>query len=596
MRVRSTLLLCLCCCLSGCAAMSMRSQSPEDIAAAVPDTPLVGGIAVPDGMEPVAVESLALVTGLADTGSDPGPGPERSALLDEMQKRGVVNPNQVLASNSTSLVMVRGYLRAGVQEGDRFDVEIRVPSRSETKSLRDGWLMDTRLREMAALKNQIHEGHTLALARGAVLVDPAAEMSGDKVSLARGRILGGGIALKSRPLRMVLKPDYRSVRNSASIETALNRRFHSFKNGVKQGIAKAKTDEYVELTVHPRYKDNIPRYMQVLRAVALRESSAEESERIKLLERQLLDPITADSASLKLEAIGKSAADSLAKGLGSNDALVRFYSAQSLAYLDDNRAVPALAQSCQEPAFRVFALSALGAMDDFNAAQALRDMLEVPSAETRYGAFRALWSMKNPDALTRGEQLGEQFSYHVLPIDGPSMIHLTRSYRAEVVLFGTEHRLKTPIMIDASGRLLIKAESPGEVIISRFTVGNDVERRTVDNNIDSIIRAIVDLGGTYPDVVQFLQQAKQKRALSSRLEVDALPQANREYERGGEAGEGTLDRAPVVSNPLPDLFATPKEETDRERKRRQAEEDKSASTDPPPTSQRPRGLLAKLKG
>lgn len=570
----------------------MRSQSPEEITAAVPETKLIGAIAVPDGMQPVAVESVALVTGLANTGSDPAPGPERSELLDEMQKRGVANPNHILEDSSTSLVMVRGYLRAGVQEGDRFDLEVRVPSRSETSSLRDGWLMETRLREMAALGNSVREGNTLALAGGAILVDPAAEASGDKVLLSRGRVLGGGMALKSRPLRLVLKPDHRSVRNSAAIETALNRRFHSFTNGVKRGIAKAKTDEYVQLTVHPRYKDNIPRYVQVVRAVAIKESASEESERLKLLEKQLLDPITADSASLKLEAIGKAGSDVLAKGLESDDSLVRFYSAQSLAYLDDRRAVPPLAEACGEPAFRVYALSALGAMDDFSAAEALREMLVLPSAETRYGAFRALWSMNPKDSLIAGENMHEQFSYHVVPVAGPPMVHVTTSYRAEVVLFGKDHELQLPVMIDASPSMLVKGDAEG-ITVSRFEVGKDVQKRSVSNSLDAIIRAMVDLGATYPDVVQFLQQAKRKKALVSRLEIDALPRPNREYDRGKDPG--SPERNPVVSNPLPDLFATPKED-ENPREKNASAEDASASTEPPKPAERPKGILAKLKG
>ncbi len=46
-----------------------------------------------------------------------------------------------------------------------------------------------------------------------------------------------------------------------------------------------------------------------------------------------------------------------------------------------------------------------------------------------------------------------------------------------------------------------------------------------------MIRAIVELGGTYPDVVQALQQAKADGALPSRFEVDALPQPGRRYDR-----------------------------------------------------------------
>jgi hypothetical protein len=74
----------------------------------------------------------------------------------------------------------------------------------------------------------------------------------------------------------------------------------------------------------------------------------------------------------------------------------------------------------------------------------------------------------------------------------------------------------------------------------------------------------VSLGGTYPDVVQALQQAKMDGALESRFEVDALPQSGREYDRpanslaDGDKEGGASDRMFEVASPLPDLFARPK--------------------------------------
>ena len=95
---------------------------------------------------------------------------------------------------------------------------------------------------------------------------------------------------------------------------------------------------------------------------------------------------------MRLEAIGDDQAKQIFKqGLGSNDPEVRFYAAEALAYLDETAAVDVLADVARnEPAFRVNALAALSAMDDASAYDALRSLLEVKSAETRYGAFRSL--------------------------------------------------------------------------------------------------------------------------------------------------------------------------------------------------------------
>ena len=74
-----------------------------------------------------------------------------------MQARGVIEPNKLLASNATALVWVHGYLPPGVRRGDRFDVYVEVPSDTETTSLASGWLMETRLSEMAVVGNRVRD-------------------------------------------------------------------------------------------------------------------------------------------------------------------------------------------------------------------------------------------------------------------------------------------------------------------------------------------------------------------------------------------------------------------------------------------------------
>ncbi|MFH1919256.1 MAG: flagellar basal body P-ring protein FlgI [Planctomycetota bacterium] len=544
--------------------MVVRSQSPDaQEEAASPDVRLVGDLAVPFGMcmYPVKVEGVTLATGLDGTGSDPIPSPQTQLLLGEMQARGVQAPNAVLASPNTALVVVQGVLRPGIQKGDTFDVQIRVPSRSETTSLRGAWLLPVELKEFAVLSDQrIHSGHTWGRAAGPVMVDPAADGEDDRVMKTRGRVLGGAIATKSRPLALELNPERRSVLSSARIETAINKRFHSTYKGIKVAVAKAKTDRCVELTVHPRYKDNIQRYMRVVRAIAIRESEAGRQRRLEMLEQQLLDPITSSRAALQLEAIGAGGVEVLRKGIASEDPEIRFYSAEALAYLDQTEAAEPLAQAAREtPAFRVFALTALSAMDDLEAADQLRELLNGSSAETRYGAFRALWAMGRNDPMVMGENLGSQFSYHVLDTDGPPMIHVTRSRRPEVVLFGTDQRLNMPLMMEAGNQIMVVGSKPDEIAVSKFAVGEMDQKRMVTNRVDEVIRAIVELGGTYPDVVQALQEAKHKGVLSSRFEIDALPEAGRTYQRlaNDEAETARPDEGKLhLNSPLPDLFTT----------------------------------------
>ncbi len=219
---RRYFLLCVCGAaavgLGGCSwwnGLTMRSQSPEERPAEDTHARLIADFASATGMQQARVEAVGLVTGLHGTGSDPTPSPERAALLDEMQKRDVTTPNTLLASGNVSLVIIQGILRPGIQKGDRFDIEVRVPSQSETTSLRGGYLLQTWLTETAVLGNQIRKGEDLASAKGPIMVDPEADPKTNRVAMCRGRILGGGVCLKSRPLGLVLTPEHKDVRNSS---------------------------------------------------------------------------------------------------------------------------------------------------------------------------------------------------------------------------------------------------------------------------------------------------------------------------------------------------------------------------------------------
>ncbi|MBN2025009.1 MAG: flagellar basal body P-ring protein FlgI [Pirellulales bacterium] len=543
--------------LLGCSAwnpMTQRGQSPDGMPEKGSKTPLVGDLAVPFGEFPVTIETFGLVSGLPGTGSDPAPSAPRAALLQEMRARGVAHASLVLASKDTALVLVRGVLRPGIQEGDRFDLEVRVPGQSETTNLRGGWLLEARLKELAVLGDGgLHEGREWGIGEGPVLVDPSVDAKNNPVLAVRGRVLGGGRAIRSRGLGFVLKPKHQNVFNASRVANAVNRRFHRMVGGIQQGVAKAINDQYVELAVHPRYKDNVPRYMQVVRSIAIQETSAQRIERLALLEKQLLDPISSARAARQLEAVGRLGVDVLKKGITSDDREVRFHSAEALAYLDQTDAAKPLGNAARnEPAFRVFALGALGAMDDFAAYEELCSLLDVSSAETRYGAFRALWTMNPKDGRIRGETFKDGFAYHVIDTQGPPMIHVSRSRRPELVVFGRDQRLATPLLLEAGPRIRVTGTQPDEIAVSRFVVGEPDQKRIVSTKLDDVVRAIVDLGGSYPDVVQALQEAKAKGSLPGRFEVDALPEAGRLFERDEPAGDEPVAEAPVEK---PGLFS-----------------------------------------
>jgi hypothetical protein len=221
---------------------------------------------------------------------------------------------------------------------------------------------------------------------------------------------------------------------------------------------------------------------------------------------------------------------------------VQFHAATSLAYLGDGTSAKILADlALKEPAFRVYALNALSVMkNDLEAEYYLQELLRVPSAETRYGAFRALKNRNPLDQTIRGELLGGQFSYHWITSQTAPMVHITMQKHPEIVLFGTDIFLKQPFALEAGPLIFVNGQVPNEVVVTKFSTSGIDERRTVSNRLDEVIRAVADMEGTYPDVVQLLRQADKMGVLPCRLEVDCLPEPNRYYQR---SGGGELDFA-----------------------------------------------------
>jgi flagellar basal body P-ring protein FlgI len=580
--------------LPGCTSWNLFPTHKAETAleTAVEEPKLVGDLAVPFGLFPVRVEYVALVKGLHGAGSDPEPSPTRSIMMEEMKRRGVPNPNQWLASKDVSLVLVRGVMPPGTQKGDRFDVEVRVPPRSETTSLRGGYLLETRLSDMAVKDGRLFDGKVRAIAEGPVLVDPTANGKSEVGLLCHGRILGGGVARESRSLGLFLpgaeetkmSPEqlHNAAVKSAQVQNAINRRLHVFKNGIQTGVARAVRGNYVDLLVLPRYKDNLDRYVQVIRAIPMRETPLESKMRIEDLQKKLLDPAQSALAAIKLEAIGRPASEALIVGAKSNDPEVRFYAGEALAYLDQREAAEPLAEAARNvPAFRSRALTALSVMDDFAAYEQVRDLLGLPSAETRYGAFRALTIMRPDDGLVKGENLGGQFNYHVLDTQGPAMVHVTTNHHAEVVLFGQRQQIRPPFALNAGNLIMVTSVNDTEVAVSKFAPQEADQKRTVSTRLDDIIRAVVELGGTYPDVVQMLQEAKGINALEGRFEVDAVPAAGRTYDPSAATTESSDDDGDAGKDAKIDPFerSAEKDKKDGKDDVDDTKKDKSAKTD-----------------
>ncbi len=351
--------------------------------------PTIGQFTQVVGQNPIRLEGAGLVVGLDGTGEDPPPSLVRQMVLDDMKRRGVANPSKILKSPNVAVVVVTAYLLPLIRENDVFDVEVSLPAGSKVKSLHGGYLMETYLAEHVMVPGQVdHKGKELATARGPIMVST---LHDDPAAQRRGRIVAGGKSKIDRDLALYLRTDFRSARNAVRIANAIGHRFFEYdKRGEQIALAEAKTDQQVKLKVLSKYRDNYPRYLDVIRKIAFRETDVARQVRMKRLKWELLNPKTCASAALSLEAIGEPSIPTLRPALKSKDPEVRFNAAVALAYLGSNSGLDVLADSARNQyAFRIFALAAMASFEDPEVYVKLRELLDVDSAETRYGAFRA---------------------------------------------------------------------------------------------------------------------------------------------------------------------------------------------------------------
>lgn len=512
-------------------------------------TPLIGDLTSFAGLEPVVLEGVGLVVGLNGTGGDPAPSAFRTALMEDLKKNGLANPNAILARPDTALVLVRAKLPPLLKKGEKIDVEVRVPDSAEASSISGGWLMEVYLTEQAFIPGRgVLKGHAYAKAEGAILTSGiGSDAANNPALLKQGRVLGGATVLKERDLALYLRNDYRSIRNATRVADSIGQRFHDFdKQGIKKPMAEAKTDQKIELSVHPKYKNNYPRYLQVIRHMAFKEDSVAMRVRMQKLKQELFEPEKSDEVALQLEAIGGEAVPILKQGLTSPLIEVRFHSAIALAYLGSPEGLPVLIEASRtERAFRVFALAALSTLEDAEAHIGLRELMNDPTPETRYGAFRALWTLDSKDPFIRGVTLGlpehveakknrnlGDYKLHILQTTGEPMVHATLRTRPEIVIFGADQQFLAPLYLTAGRHVMVTAQ-PGSATVSlaRFEVGKPDERREVSARVADVIRAADELGATYPDIVQMLADASKQKNLPTRLAANELPEGGRIYYR-----------------------------------------------------------------
>jgi Flagellar P-ring protein len=545
--------------LTGAGGSKKKPEVPPKVEETISDVATIYG-------QDVKVEGVGLVIGLDGTGSEPAPSWQQKKLVDEMQKSGVVHADRFLKSPNVSLVVVRALVPAGISIKDKFDIEIELPQASATSSLANGFLMQTRLAERVQTKEGDKDDKVISIGGGPVMIGNAANPGNAKI----GRVLGGGRAISEAPYIIQIKENRRSGKTSQLIENVIKQRFHQTESGYNKGMAVAKTDSTLELKVPKVYHHNQDRYHLIINYLHLVDNPSLRELRMQEWGKDLLDPKKAGIAALRLEGLGPVSIPTLKQGLTSTDDIVKFFSAESLAYLNDSDSAAVLSDMAKKkPEFRSFALKAMGASDQAASLLKLRALMSEADAELRYGAFNALRTLDpndpflgkvavldwRPDPEAENDmayQIGSQarkkpqprtddpFSMYVVDCDGPPMVHFTRNQRCELVIFGKGQKMQPPVVLGSGGPMLLNASDGDDKIqitkITTKTLDAPETRVTCGLDLAEIVRQMSNLGASYPEAVAVLMTASTQKNLPGALAFDALPAANKAYDMAQLSG------------------------------------------------------------
>lgn len=550
---------------TGCNNMIRRGQSPDEQMIKFNDSPAidretkyVASICNVWGLNYEKIEGIGLATGLDGTGSAPAPSGQRDFLMRNLENdEEIKNIKAAVDSKNTSIVLMKGLLPPGIKKGERYDIEVGVMStpKTDSTSLEYGLVRPTKLQALELMGRKVRKGHVTGTADGRILIDSLFKTRQDEPDDLHGIIPGGGVCTKDRTLGLQVRTPETAVRVTRAIAHAINRRFTAQTEDGREGVAKPTTDRIVRLQVPKEYQHNIGRFLQVAMHVAVEETSADRVARLDRLDREVSDPSSAQRAAMELEAIGEASVPTLRRALQHHDPEVKFYVAQALAYMDEADGVPVLkAAAMEEPAFRWHALTALASLKHASARGALESLTNVESAETRYGAFRAMMARSPKDPLVRGQWLVDDFHFHVVPSTAAPMLHISRSKRPEIVLFGSTQSVTDDFLYVETG-LTIQGIGNDRLRITRYIPSEGEFTKTCSTEIREMIETLTDVGVDYTTFIKMFRDAAKTKTLNTRFVINAVPTIGRNpsMAQAGKLNPEMSER--YVAEPMTTLFS-----------------------------------------
>lgn len=461
----------------------------------------VASEAVLVGFKPIVARGYGLVVGLNGTGSRDEPAVLRQFMISEMARQGIgseqkgfghLKPEAMLDSLNTAVVIVEAIIPPAAIKGTRFDLRVYAHPMTSTTSLEGGQLYTTELRPVVTPGLPpvgSRQANALGEGGGPVFVNPFAGPAGtdvDNIDRTYGRVLNGGSVLKDIPIKLRLtNPSHNAA---YTLQNAIQARFPQ-ESGQMFPTARGESDEAIEITVPPSYRDHTFEFIELLRHTSLYQGAAESTANsVKRI--VIANPGDARAAAWRWQALGVRALPIIKEMYDYSEEQPRLAALQAGARLSDPLVVPSLIELARSgsTAARKEAIDLMGRMDVNPAIDiALRRILNDENVDIRLAAYDA--SIKRRDPLLQRERVDNRFMIDVVESDKPT-VYIAQFGQPRIVIFGRDLSISQPLTSTVwPGRLLIKGDS-GEADVEVFfrdeETGQSITNRVKPNLVDFV--------------------------------------------------------------------------------------------------------------
>ncbi len=516
------------CFIVGCGEQGRADRGSKDLIPTVDLGATIGSLVEMSWPESIRLEGYSLVGGLRGTGSAECPPRIRAYLaqhIPTLYPGRKINVDKMISGSDTAVVLVEGIMPAVASRNEYFDVRVTALPGTQTTSLEGGFLLGTELKTAGTFGITTK---VVADAQGPVFID---KISTSEINKRAGYVLAGGKVLDEYRVSLVLsEPDFRITN---SIRNRLNELFGD-------DTAKVVLPDRIDVTVPAKYRGQKQRFISIMKATYLTQSTEITRERIKIFIRKLAALQDADESEIALEAIGNQSLGGLSVLLNVSNEQVRLRAARCMLNLGGDAGLATLRQIAMDGglAYRLEALESITTAARRNDASAIsRRLLRDDDFNISLAAYEQL--RKLDDIAVSQELIADNFYLEQIVQTPHKTIFVSRSGQPRIVLFGAPIRCSDGVFVrSADGNITIDAPAGQEDVsiirkhplrpgvraqLKSFFEVSDIIRTLCEKPLKKGERGRGGLGVSYADVIALLKRMCDKGAVKAEFWAGPLP-------------------------------------------------------------------------